>query len=205
MTVTTDVTSEESVSSFFSEAVSTFGRIDYACNLAGILRAGSSPDISAAEFDKLHAVNSRGMWLCQRAELTQMLKQEPLQHSDSPHAPRGAIGNVASMAGLLSHRGFPAYCATKHMILGFTRADALEYASQGIRINAVCPGVVATPMLGELFAPGGANEDDLKRRIAMGRHGTPEEVAEALLWLTSSRASYVTGTTLAINGGQAGG
>lgn len=198
----TDVSSESSVESFFTKAIGTFGRLDYACNVAGILMAGSSPEFSVADFDKQFAVNSRGMWLCQRAEITQMLKQDTITTTDSPFPARGAIANVASMAGLRAYDNLPSYCATKHSILGFTKADALRYAANHIRINAICPGVIATPMLGEIDEEDTTSIADMTKEMAMGRQGQPEEIAEALLWITSGRASFVTSTTLAVNGGK---
>lgn len=197
-----DVSSEESVEAFFSEAVKVFGRLDYACNVAGVLIPGSSPDYSVTNFDKQFAINTRGMWLCQRAEIVQMLKQEPLKTSNSIFPARGAIANVASMAGLRAYDNLPSYCATKHAIIGFTKADALRYAQDYIRINAVCPGVIATPMLGEIDEKDSTNISEMIKDMAMGRQGRPEEVAEALIWLTSGRASFVTSTTLAVNGGK---
>ena len=105
-----DVTSEESVNAFVSEVVSRYGRIDYACNVAGILITGESLDFSAANFDKQFSVNARGMWLCQRAEIAQMVKQEPIKGPDSQWPARGSIVNIASMAGLRGYDGLPSYC-----------------------------------------------------------------------------------------------
>lgn len=197
-----DVSSEKSVEAFFRKAIDGFGRLDYACNVAGILMSGCSPEYSVEDFDKQFSVNTRGMWLCQKAEIVQMLKQEPLKALDSPFPARGAIVNVASMAGLRAYDNLPSYCATKHAIIGFTKADALRYARDHIRINAVCPGVIATPMLGEINDDESTNISDMTREIAMGRQGLPEEVAQALLWVTSGSASFVTSTTLAVNGGK---
>lgn len=163
---------------------------------------GTSPDFSAADFDKQFSINARGMWLCQRAEITQMIKQEPVETPESQFKSRGAIANVASMAGLRAYDILPSYCATKHAVLGFTKCDAYGYASQLIRVNAVCPGVIETPMLGELDPTNPSNIETLVKDMAMGRQGQPEEVAEGLLWLCSSRASFVTGIGLPINGGK---
>ncbi|KAK4992060.1 hypothetical protein LTR66_000030 [Elasticomyces elasticus] len=196
-----DVSSESSVASAVSATVAKFGRIDYACNLAGVCIPGSTPEMSMKEFDKLIDVNLRGVWLCQKYQIEQMLKQEPLKTNDSLHATRGAIANAASMAGLRGYEALPVYTATKHGVIGLTRADALAFAKQHIRINAVCPGIIATPMLGEL-PKGDSSGDALLRDVAQGRQGTPEEVAECFVWLVSGRASYVTATTLAVNGGK---
>lgn len=197
-----DVTSEESVNAFIQTAVSKFGRIDHACNIAGVLMPGTSPEFSAADFDKQWSINARGMWLCQRAELAQMLKQQPIQPEDSPSPIRGAIANVASMAALRVYDNLPSYCSTKFAILGFTKADAMRYGADHIRVNAVCPGVIKTPMLGEISDDDTTSIAEMTREMALGRQGRPEEVAEALFWLTSPRSSFVTGIALPVNGGK---
>lgn len=133
-----------------------------------------------------------------------MLKQSPLKHPDSPFAPRGSIANVASMAALRAYDNLPAYCASKHAIIGFTKADALRYAADGIRLNTVCPGVIASPMLGEVDDNDTTSIGDMTKEMAMGRQGRPEEVARALLCITSARASFATSSTLAVNGGMVG-
>ncbi|KAH7383413.1 hypothetical protein BKA64DRAFT_735662, partial [Cadophora sp. MPI-SDFR-AT-0126] len=196
-----DVALEDSVKKFFENAVKAFGRIDYACNIAGILITGDSPDFSMESFDKQYHVNARGMWLCQRAELTYMLKQDPIKALDSHFEARGAIVNVSSMAGLRGYDSLPSYCASKYAVIGFTKADALKYAANLIRINAVCPGVIKTPMLGD------ETPEMVKERtkdMAVARQGLPEEIAEGLLWAVSGRSSLMTATTLVLNGGMAG-
>lgn len=203
-TMTTDVTSEESVNTFFTKTVAKFGRLDYCCNVAGMLIPGPSTSLSATQFDKQHSVNCRGMWLCQRAEITQMLKQDPIDTPDSAFQSRGAIANVASMAGIRGYDNLASYSSTKHAILGFTKCDAYGYAPQLIRVNAVCPGVIATPMLGEVDPNDKTNIAEMTKDMAMGRQGQPEEVAEGLLWLCSSYASFVTGIGLPVNGGMVG-
>lgn len=193
-----DVTSEESILSFFSAAIKKFGRVDYACNLAGILISGATAEFSVSDFDKQFGINLRGMWMCEKAEIIQMLSQEPITSLDSTFPARGAIVNVASMAGLRGYDNLPSYCSTKYGIIGFTKADALKYAIDKIRINAICPGIISTPMLGEL------NDDDvasITKEMAMARQGLPEEIAEGILWVSSGRASFMTATTLALNGG----
>lgn len=203
---TADLTSEESVNNLVANAVSHFGRIDYACNIAGILLPGYSIEYSASTFDKQYSVNQRGTWLCQRAELLQMLKQQPLGSCNMSNkyaaTSRGAIANVASMAGLRAYDNLPAYCATKAAVIAFTKADGLRHAADGIRVNAICPGVIKTPMLGEVPDDHDTNISEMTKEMAMGRQGLPEEVAEALIWIVSSRASFVTATTLAVNGGE---
>ena len=196
------MTSESSVNSLIESALREFGRIDYACNVAGILMPGPTAEYTLSQWDKQFSVNTRGTWLCQRAEIIQMLKQEPLKASNSAFPARGAIVNVASMAGLRVYDNMPAYCASKHAVLGFTKSDGLMYAKDGIRVNAVCPGVIKTPMLGEVPEEDDTNVEEMVREMAMKRQGSPEEVAECLVWMASGRASFVTATTLCPNGGE---
>lgn len=137
------------------------------------------------------AVNLRGVWLCLREEIWYMSKEES----------GGAIVNCASVAGLVGIAGIPAYVASKHGVVGLTKTAALEYATRNIRINAVCPGAIETPML-ERFM--GTSEDGRAQMIAtepMGRIGHPDEIAEAVLWLCSAGASFTTGQALAVDGG----
>ncbi|KAK6374020.1 hypothetical protein LTS17_007990 [Exophiala oligosperma] len=197
-----DVISEDSVKNMVRQAVHRFGRIDYACNVAGILIPGVSTEFTLADWERQFAVNTRGMWLCHREELTQMIKQDPLTPNDSRFESRGAIANVASMAGLRAGENLASYCATKHAVVGFTKADALYYARHKVRINAVCPGVIKTPMLGEVPDSHDNNVDEMTREMAMKRMGLPEEVAECLVWIVSGRASLLTATTLCPSGGK---
>ncbi|KAJ3549759.1 hypothetical protein NM208_g342 [Fusarium decemcellulare] len=200
-----DITSESSVNNAVLSTVEVFGRIDYACNAAGILLPGPTDEISVSDFDRQQEVNLRGTWLCQRAEIKQMLQQEPVQAENAYASARGAIANVASMCALMAYDHLPAYCASKHGILGFTRADGLRYAKQGIRVNAICPGVIRTPMLGHVpDGQLGKDVDSMVSDMAVGRLGFPEEVAECLLWITSPRSSLVTGSMIAPNGGMVG-
>jgi NAD(P)-dependent dehydrogenase (short-subunit alcohol dehydrogenase family) len=135
------------------------------------------------------AVNLTGVWLCMKYEIPQLL-----------HQGGGVIVNTASVAGLIGARGLAAYVASKHGVVGLTKTAALEYAPQGIRVNCVCPGVIHTPMTDR-----GLNDPDRRARIIasepMRRVGTPEEVAEAVVWLCSDAASFVTGHTMTIDGG----
>lgn len=179
--------------------VQKFGRIDYACNIAGLCITGDSVSTTTEDWDKLFQVNSRGTWLCQKYEITQMQKQRPLESSDSKQKARGSIVNVSSMAGCQGQPNLVAYGASKHAVIGFTKADGMHYGKDGIRINAVCPGAIKTPMLG-LFS-----NDRVGRHLdmlALCREGEPEEVAECVIWLVSHRASYVTATTLSAHGGK---
>jgi len=197
-----DVSSEDSVNTFVSKVIAKFDRLDYCCNVAGILITGASTLFAAADWDKLYSVNARGMWLCQRAELAQMLKQDAIEQPDSQFKSRGAIANVASMAGLRAYEALAGYASTKHAVIGFTKCDAYAYGAQQVRVNCVCPGVIATPMLGIIDPNDTTNIAAMTKEIMMGRQGQPEEIAEGLLWLCSSHASYVNGIALPINGGE---
>ena len=187
-----DVSDEASVRDLVAETVATFGRLDAAFNNAGTLgELAPTVDTSADVFDRVIAVNLRGVWLCLREELRQMLRQET----------GGAIVNCSSVAGLVGLAGVPAYSASKHGVIGLTRTAALEYAQQKIRVNAVCPGPVETPMLEHLMSgmPGG--RESVLAIEPVGRMGAPEEIAAAVLWLCSPAASFVTGQAIAVDGG----
>lgn len=187
-----DVSDESSVQNLIREIVSGFGRIDAAFNNAGIEgEQAPTGECTTANFDRVIAVNLRGVFLCMREELRQMTKQET----------GGVIVNTSSVAGLVGLPGIPAYDASKHGIVGLTRTAALEYAQQKIRVNAICPGAIETPML-ERFMGGRADgREEMIRIEPIGRIGTPEEIASAVLWLCGDKASFVTGQALAADGG----
>lgn len=186
-----DVSDEASVKSMISEIVSSFGRLDAAFNNAGIEGAQAPTGECATDnFDRVIGVNLRGVFLCMREELRQMVKQDGA----------GAIVNCSSVAGLVGFAGIPAYVASKHGVIGLTRNAALEYARQNIRVNAVCPGAIETPMLDRLMSSGVPRESIVATE-PVGRLGKPEEIAAAVLWLCSSAASFVTGQALAVDGG----
>jgi NAD(P)-dependent dehydrogenase (short-subunit alcohol dehydrogenase family) len=186
-----DVSDETAVQSLFREIASSFGHLDAAFNNAGIEGAiGAIGDCATSNFDRIIAVNLRGLFLCLREELRQMTKQDS----------GGSIVNCASIAGLVGYAGIPAYVASKHGVVGLTRNAALEYARQNIRVNAVCPGAIETPMLERLMSSG-VDREALVQAEPVGRLGRPEEIAEAVLWLCSSTASFVTGQAIAVDGG----
>ncbi len=188
-----NVASEASVEALVAACMDSFGRLDCAHNNAGI-GAPAAPlhETSRSSFEHVLKVNLTGVWLCLKHEVPVMLAQGG-----------GAIVNTASLAGLI---GFPlnvAYSASKHAVIGITRTAALEYAASGIRVNAVCPAFVRTPMVEGYVMQAAAHTsmDRLARMQPMGRLGTPEEVAEAVIWLCSDAAAFITGIALPIDGG----
>jgi len=189
--VRTDVSQAVEVQALISTAVETYGRLDCAHNNAGITGAGGGL-IAAYPEDTWHqviAVNLTGVWLCMKFELAQML-----------HQGGGAIINTASGAGLVGNRGNSAYAASKHGVVGLTKTAALEYAQQGIRVNCVCPGWVQTPLAARSLSDPERRAQIIARH-PIGRVGTPEEVAEAVVWLCSDAASFVTGHAMSVDGG----
>ena len=191
--VQTDVTQATAVEALISQAVETYGRLDCAHNNAGVTQSAYPPTAEFPEDDwhRVLAVNLTGVWLCMKYEIPQMLK-----HGG------GAIVNTASVAGLVGLAGRSAYVASKHGVVGITRTAALEYAQHGIRVNCVCPGYIRTPMVQYVLQHEGAQlEQRMIAREPIGRLGTPEEIAEAVVWLCSEAASFVTGHTMTVDGG----
>lgn len=195
MFVACDVANETQVDALVKQTVESYGRLDCAVNNAGIGGLWNpTHTYPAANFEKVMAVNTTGVFFCMRAELQVMLKQGT-----------GAIVNVSSVAGL---NGFPnniAYAASKHAVVGLTRTAALEYAKKGIRVNAVNPVFTITPMVTGMFEVIGDFKDKLEAAIPMKRFGQPNEVAEAIVWLCSDAASFITGHCLPIDGGMTAG
>jgi NAD(P)-dependent dehydrogenase (short-subunit alcohol dehydrogenase family) len=189
--VTCDVADEAQAASVVDHTVATYGRLDMAFNNAGVVGfTGDLADESAESFDKVTAVNLRGIWTCMKHELRQM-------HSQGS----GAIVNCSSIGGLVGQAGGATYHATKHGVIGLTKSAAMDYAPRGIRINAVCPGVIATPMFTDMIE----NQPDLMKAVMrdqpIGRPGRPEEVAAAVIWLCSPAASLVLGVAQPVDGG----
>jgi NAD(P)-dependent dehydrogenase (short-subunit alcohol dehydrogenase family) len=191
LAVRCDVSDEEQVTALVRRTVETFGRLDMAFNNAGIQAPPTdAADEPAALFDKVNAVNLRGVWTCMKHELDQMRQQGS-----------GAIVNCSSLGGLVGLPGRAAYHASKHGVIGLTKSAALEYAPRGIRINAICPGTIATPMVTDMLTKG---DLDLATAIAnqpIARLGEPEEIAASVLWLCSPGASFVVGVALPVDGG----
>jgi NAD(P)-dependent dehydrogenase (short-subunit alcohol dehydrogenase family) len=186
-----DVTDEDEVAAMIEQAVSTFGRLDAAFNNAGVQSLPvETADASGEEFDRVNAINLRGVWNCMKYELRQMREQGS-----------GAIVNNSSIGGLIGIPGRAIYHASKHGVIGLTRSAALEYASRGIRINAICPGAIETPMVADMIVRERISQEDLLKHQPTGRLGRPEEIASAVLWLCSPGAGFVIGHALAVDGG----
>ena len=189
--VTCDVSDEDQVAALVERTVATFGRLDMAFNNAGIqVPPSDAADEPAESFDRVNAVNLRGVWTCMKHELRQMRTQGS-----------GAIVNCSSLGGLVGLPGRASYHASKHGVIGLTRSAALEYAPRGIRINAVCPGTIETPMVTDMIAKGDLDVPDAVANQPIGRLGRADEIATAVLWLCSPGASFVLGVALPVDGG----
>jgi NAD(P)-dependent dehydrogenase (short-subunit alcohol dehydrogenase family) len=189
--VATDVASPSDVEAMVDAARRELGRLDWAYNNAGVEgHTAPTAECPLEDWERTIAVNLTGVWLCMRSEIPAMLESGG-----------GSIVNCSSIAGLVGFPGAPAYVASKHGVLGLTKTAALEYAERGIRVNAVCPGVIHTAMIDRYTHGDHALEGQLAAGEPMGRMGTPEEVAGAVLWLCSDAASFVTGHALTVDGG----
>lgn len=190
-----DVSNGLQVSNMINQLISRFGRLDFAFNNAGIegLMA-KTHECTEENWDKTIDINLKGVWLCMKYEISLMLTQK-----------KGVIINCSSVAGIGGYAGLPSYTASKHGLVGLTKSAALEYATQGIRVNAICPGVIHTPMIDRIT---GKDKEIEKKYAAMepvGRMGDPAEVAEAVIWLCSDAASFVTGIAMPVDGGYSAG
>jgi NAD(P)-dependent dehydrogenase (short-subunit alcohol dehydrogenase family) len=186
-----DVTDEDQVAAAVANTVETFGSLDMAYNNAGIQSpATDAADEPAEVFDRVNAINLRGIWASMKHELAHMRTQGS-----------GAIVNCSSLGGLVGLPGRVAYHASKHGVIGLTRSAALEYAPRGIRINAICPGTIETPMVTQMMESGDLDRDEAAANQPINRLGTAEEIAAAVLWLCSPGASFVVGVALPVDGG----
>lgn len=189
--VEADVSGGAAVHALVETVVRRFGGIDCAVNNAGI-EGHMAPTAECTEenWDRTTAVNLKGVWLCMREEIPQMLKRGG-----------GSIVNMASVAGLVGFENLPAYCASKGGVVQLTKTAALEYATRGIRVNAICPGVIRTAMVERILGGDSEQEKAFTQLEPVGRMGKAEEIAEAALWLCSDASSFVTGDAIAVDGG----
>lgn len=189
--VQTDVSKHDDVRRLMEKVIETYGRLDWACNSAAI-EGGNASIVAYPEelWDQVIDINLKGVWLCMKYEITEMIK-----------VGGGAIVNISSISGFAGSPGFAPYVASKHGVIGLTKSAAREYGTSGIRINAICPGSVNTPMIERV--DGGPLTPDSWRinRPPLKRIGNPEEIANTVLWLCSNAASYVTGASLVVDGG----
>lgn len=186
-----DVADEAQVKAVVEKTVASFGRLDAAYNNAGIQSlVTDTADLTSEEWDRVFSINLRGVFLCMKYELVQMRGQG-----------NGAIVNCSSIGGLIGLPGRAAYHAAKHGVLGLTKSAALEYAPRGIRINAVCPGTIRTPMVEDMFTSGDLSEEDVVKLAPINRLGEASEIAGAVLWLCSPMSTYVIGQSIAVDGG----
>jgi NAD(P)-dependent dehydrogenase (short-subunit alcohol dehydrogenase family) len=192
LAVVCDVSDDGQVEAMVALTVSTFGRLDAAFNNAGVQNVlAETADTTREDYERVMGINLRGVWSCMKFELQQMRTQGS-----------GTIVNCSSLGGLVGGAERGIYHAAKHGVIGFTKSAALEYAARGIRINAVCPGLIWTPMVDQMVAAGqGEALKAMEKSVPMGRVGRPEEIADAVLWLCSDAASYVTGQSISVDGG----
>jgi NAD(P)-dependent dehydrogenase (short-subunit alcohol dehydrogenase family) len=193
LTIRCDVSNDAEVEAMVKQTVAKFGRLDAAYNNAGVQNVlAETADSPREDYDRIMAINLRGVWSCMKFELQQMREQGS-----------GAIVNCSSLGGLIGGAQRGTYHAAKHGVIGFTKSAALEYATRGIRVNDVCPGMIQTPMSDKMIAEGQGEELNamLEKFVPMKRMGRAEEIADAVLWLCSSAASYVTGQSISVDGG----
>lgn len=188
--VSVDVRDERAVAAMVGRAHELAGRLDVLVNVAGVGSTTSATQTSLEQWENVFAVNARGTFLCCKHALPRMIERG-----------EGVIVNIASVAGLVGLRNRAAYCASKGAVIAFSRAIAIDHVNDGVRVNCVCPGTVQTPWVQRLVDEAGESIDELRARQPMGRLGTPEEVAQAALYLASDAARFITGSSLVIDGG----
>jgi NAD(P)-dependent dehydrogenase (short-subunit alcohol dehydrogenase family) len=192
LAVTCDVTRNEDVRRALNATIETFGRLDFAFNNAGIEYAiKPAADVTREEWDRIIDIDLRGVFLCMKHEIPLMLAQGG-----------GAIVNTSSGAGVRGFKGGAAYVAAKHGVIGLTKAAALDYAASNVRINAVCPGIIDTPMMDRFSGGTPEGRQAVIAQEPVGRMGTPEEIAATVVWLCSDAAAFVVGHAMVIDGGQ---
>ncbi|HXG35127.1 MAG TPA: glucose 1-dehydrogenase, partial [Bryobacteraceae bacterium] len=186
-----DVSDEAEVEAMVDRAVAAFGRLDAAFNNAGVMaRIAPTAESTREDWERVIGINLRGVWACMKYELRQMVRQGG-----------GAIVNNASVGAMTGNPGIGSYIASKHGVVGLTRTAALEYIKYGIRVNAVNPGLIDTPLARDVVSGDEEAYREIARRVPIGRAGRPEEIAAAVLWLCSPGASYVVGHALTVDGG----
>jgi NAD(P)-dependent dehydrogenase (short-subunit alcohol dehydrogenase family) len=193
LAIACDVSDDAQVEAMVKKTVAEFGRLDAAYNNAGIQNVlAETADSPRDDYDRVMSVNLRGVWSCMKFELQVMREQGS-----------GAIVNCSSLGGLVGGNQRGTYHAAKHGVIGFTKSAALEYATRGIRVNDVCPGLIRTPMADKMEAEGqgAALKAMLEHYVPMGREGRPEEIANTVLFLCSDAASYITGQSISVDGG----
>lgn len=191
LAITCDVADEAQVQDMIAATIKEFGRLDVAFNNAGIQSpVTDTADLESAEFDRVMSINLRSVWLCMKYELLAMRQQGS-----------GAIVNNSSLGGLVGLPGRAAYHAAKHGVLGLTKSAALEYGIKGIRINAICPGTIDTPMVQAMFDSGNLTREFVAQTQPIGRIGRAEEVADTVLWLCSPASSFLIGQAISVDGG----
>ena len=192
LAVRCDVSREEDVKAALDKTVEAFGRLDYAFNNAGVEQPlKPAADVTEEEWDRIVGIDLRGVFLCMKHQIPLMLRQGG-----------GAIVNTSSGAGVKGFAGQAAYCAAKFGVVGLTKAAALDYARSNIRINAMCPGIVETPMMDRFSGGTPEGRDKVIAQEPVGRMGRPEEIAASVLWLCSDAAAFVVGHAMVVDGGQ---
>lgn len=193
LAVRCDVTQVEDVKAALEKTIEAFGRLDFAFNNAGVEQKKLAPtaELDEAEWDRILNIDLRSVFLCMKYEIPLILKQGG-----------GAIVNTSSGAGVIGIKGNPAYTAAKHGVIGLTRSAALDYAAQNIRVNAVCPGYIDTTMMDRFTGSTAEGRAKVIAEEPVGRMGTPEEIAAAVVWLCSDAAAFVVGHAMVIDGGQ---